>query len=70
MGSMDKIYVEGLSQVDRAYEDAAPYYEKYDHPLWAKWKDLDVAGLGRGVCDFLAVQQFLEAARPQGAHAA
>jgi len=65
MGSMDKIYLEGISKAELAYEDAAPYYEKYDHPLWTRWKDLDVAGLGRGVCDFLAVQQFLEAARRQ-----
>ncbi len=63
MGSMNKIYVEGISKTNRAYEDAGPYYEKYDHPLWKKWGNLDVAGLGRGVCDFLAVQQFLEAAR-------
>ncbi len=63
MGSMDKIYVEGISKVSRAYEDAGPYYEKYDHPLWKKWSHLDVAGLGRGMSDFLCVQQFLEAAR-------
>lgn len=63
MGSIDKIYIEGISQANRAYEDAGPYYEKYDHPLWKKWGSLDVAHLGRGVSDFLAVQQFLEAAR-------
>lgn len=63
MGSMDKIYVEGISETRRAYEDAGPYYEKYDHPLWKKWGELDVAHLGRGVCDFLAVEQFLQAAR-------
>ncbi len=63
MGSMDKIYVEGISKTNRAYEDAGPYYEKYDHPLWKKWGGMDVTHLGRGVSDFLCVQQFLEAAR-------
>ena len=63
MGSMDKIYVEGISQANRAYEDAAPFYEQYEHPLWKKWGAMEVTHLGRGVSDFLCVQQFLEAAR-------
>jgi hypothetical protein len=66
MGSIDKFYVEGISQTNRAYEDITQYYEQYDHPLWKKWKDMDVTHLGRGVCDFLCVQQFLEAARNKG----
>lgn len=63
MGSLDKIFVEGLSKQEGAWEDAGPYYEKYEHPLWKRYKDLEVAGLGRGVSDFLGAQQFIEAAR-------
>lgn len=65
MGSIDKIYVDGLSTESLAWEDAAPYYEKYEHPLWKKYGGQDIQ-LGRGVCEYLVVQQFIEAVRRKG----
>ncbi len=62
MGSIDKLYLEGHSPQADAWEDAAPYYEKYEHPLWRKYGDRQIA-YGRGVCDFLALNRFIEAAR-------
>jgi predicted dehydrogenase len=62
MGSFEKIYVEGLSPENRIWEDAAPYYEKYEHPLWKKYGGQDIQ-LGRGVCEYLVTQQFIEAVR-------
>jgi hypothetical protein len=55
-----------MSKSNGGYEDAAPYYEKYDHPLWKQWMYRDLPSLGRGLGDFLAVQQFLEACRSRG----
>ena len=63
MGSFEKIYVEGLSEKPLTWEDSAGYYEKYEHPLWKKFGAMEVSGLGRGVSDFLAVHQFIEAVR-------
>lgn len=62
MGSMDKFYAEGISPDNRIWEDAAPYYEKYAHPLWKKFGGQDIQ-LGRGVCEYLVVHQFVQAVR-------
>jgi len=62
MGSVDRIYVEGISPDNRIWEDANPYYEKYAHPLWKKYGGQDIQ-LGRGVCEYLVMHQFLQAVR-------
>jgi len=63
MASMNKIYIEGLSPGSRTWEDVDRYYETYDHPLWKKYGHLELPGLGRGVCEYLVVNQFIEAVR-------
>ncbi|MEA2063160.1 MAG: Gfo/Idh/MocA family oxidoreductase, partial [Gemmatimonadota bacterium] len=47
LGSMNKIYVDGISPQLLTWDDADSYYEKYDHPLWKKYGNLDVSE-GRG----------------------
>ena len=53
------IYLEGLSERAHRWEDAKPYLEKYDHPLWNKYQDQAV-GAGHGGMDFFVVHAFVE----------
>jgi predicted dehydrogenase len=53
------IYIEGVSPKEDAWEDAAPYLEKYDHPLWKRWGK-DTEGAGHGGMDFFVLHAFVE----------
>jgi predicted dehydrogenase len=53
------LYIEGVSKTDDAWEPAAPYLEKYDHPLWKKWGK-DTEGAGHGGMDFFVLHAFVE----------
>jgi len=61
-GSMDRIYIEGRSPKAHAWEDAAPYYRQYDHPLW---QALGTAAQGaeHGGEDYVILHQFVRAVR-------
>ena len=53
------LYLEGTSQKEHSWEEAKPYLEKYDHPLWQRWtKEAD--GAGHGGMDFFVVHAFIE----------
>ena len=53
------LYIEGLSKTADAWEDAAPYLEKWEHPLWSRWlKETDNAG--HGGMDFFVLHAFVE----------
>lgn len=52
------IYIEGQSPAHR-WEEAKPYLEKYDHPLWRKYGG-DAEGAGHGGMDFFVVHAFVE----------
>ena len=52
------IYIEGQSPEHR-WEEAQPYLEKYDHPLWKKYEN-DATGAGHGGMDFFVVHAFVE----------
>ena len=67
MASINKIYIDGLSPQSRTWEDVDRYYESYEHPLWKKYGQLELQGLGRGVCEYLVVNQFIEAVRSRSA---
>jgi len=53
------LYLEGTSPKEHSWEEAKPYLEKYDHPLWQRWtKEAD--GAGHGGMDFFVVHAFIE----------
>lgn len=56
------IYVEGQSKEAHKWEDAQPWLEKYDHPLWKKYSG-DAAGAGHGGMDWFVLNAFVEAAK-------
>ncbi|HVM90210.1 MAG TPA: Gfo/Idh/MocA family oxidoreductase [Puia sp.] len=53
------LYIEGVSAKEDAWEDAKPYLEKYDHPLWKRWGK-DTEGAGHGGMDFFVLHAFVE----------
>ncbi|MEM9919089.1 MAG: Gfo/Idh/MocA family oxidoreductase [Bacteroidota bacterium] len=55
------IYLEGQSPSHR-WEEAKPYLEKYDHPLWKRWEQKAV-GAGHGGMDFFLINAFVECAK-------
>ncbi len=52
------LYLEGISKDDR-WEDAKPYLDKYDHPLWQKYAN-DARGAGHGGMDWFVINAFIE----------
>ena len=52
------LYIEGVSKEDR-WEDAKPYLDKYDHPLWLKYAN-DAKGAGHGGMDWFVINAFIE----------
>lgn len=63
MGTLDKIYLEGVSPKSHEWEPFEPYMEKYTHPLW---KDLEKEALkhgGHGGCDYITLYEFVKAVR-------
>jgi hypothetical protein len=53
------IYIEGKSTKPHQWDDATAWFEKYDHPLWAKWSK-ETEGAGHGGMDFFVVHAFIE----------
>ena len=56
-----RIYVEGQSEPHR-WDEAKPWLEKYDHPLWKKYGEY-AAGSGHGGMDFFVLNAFVESAK-------
>lgn len=52
------LYIEGRSEA-HGWEDAAPYLQKYDHPLWKKYA-AKATGSGHGGMDFFVDHAFVE----------
>jgi len=53
------LYIEGKSP-SHSWEDAKPYLEKYDHPLWKRHEQKAI-GAGHGGMDFFVLHAFVEA---------
>lgn len=53
------LHIEGLSPAHR-WEDAKPYLERFDHPLWKRHAEA-AATAGHGGMDFFVVHAFVEA---------
>jgi len=63
MGTLDQIYLEGVSPEPHKYEPFAPYMERYAHPLW---EDLEAEALkngGHGGADYITIHEFVKAVR-------
>lgn len=52
------IYIEGKSPKHQ-WDAAAPWLEKYDHPLWKRWAQ-DTKNAGHGGMDFFVLHAFVE----------
>jgi hypothetical protein len=64
-GTLDKIYIEGRSPKAHEWEDAAPYYERYEHRLW-QTLGRTAARYGHGGADYITLDQFVAAVRAGG----
>lgn len=53
------IYIEGKSAKAHQWDDAKPWLEKYDHPLWARWSK-ETADAGHGGMDFFVIHALVE----------
>ena len=56
-----RIYVEGKSSPHR-WDEAGPWLEQYDHPLWQKYGEY-ASGSGHGGMDFFVLHAFVESAK-------
>lgn len=57
----NRIYIEDKSEPHR-WDDASPWLEKYDHPLWKKYGEY-ATGSGHGGMDFFVLNAFVESAK-------
>lgn len=56
------LYIEGKSPKAHQWDDAAPWLEKYDHPLWIKFSR-NAQGAGHGGMDFYVINSFIESVK-------
>ena len=56
------MYVQDKAAKAHQWEDAGPWLEKYDHPLWARWSR-EAQGSGHGGMDFYVVHAFIESVK-------
>jgi len=61
-GTLNKIYLEGVSPREHAWEEIENYTEKYDHPLWKKFGAVAEQS-GHGGSDYLCFRAFVESIR-------
>ncbi|HWQ53846.1 MAG TPA: Gfo/Idh/MocA family oxidoreductase [Bryobacteraceae bacterium] len=64
-GTLDKLFVQGrtpMKSAEPSWEDAAPYYQQYEHPLW-KAQGESAVKHGHGGADYLTLYQFVKAVR-------
>ena len=59
----DQIYIEGLSP-HHQWEDAAPFMQTFDHPLWKRYA-AEAEGAGHGGMDFFVLNAFVESVKRQ-----
>ena len=69
-GTLDKVFLDGRSPAGRngepAWEDAAGYYERYEHPLWKRLSTV-AASSGHGGGDYITLHEFVRAVREKTA---
>jgi hypothetical protein len=57
----NRMYIEGKSEPHR-WDDAGPWLEQYDHPLWQRYGEY-ASGSGHGGMDFFVLNAFVESAK-------
>ena len=55
----NSIYIQDKSQKNDQWDNAQSWFDKYDHPLWARWSK-ETAGAGHGGMDFFVIHSFVE----------
>ena len=53
------VYIQGKSAKNDQWDQAKEWFDKYDHPLWARWSK-DTEGAGHGGMDFFVIHSFIE----------
>ncbi len=56
------VYLDGISKTPHEWEDLDLYWDKYEHPLWKKFREDGVKG-GHGGMDYLVLRAFFEAVK-------
>lgn len=57
-----RIYIEDQAKQNHRWDEAAPWLERYDHPLWKKYGE-KAMGAGHGGMDFFVINAFVESAK-------
>jgi hypothetical protein len=55
----NSVYIQDKSDKPHEWDDAKPWLNKYDHPLWTRWSK-DAEGAGHGGMDFFVINAFIE----------
>lgn len=63
MGTVDGVYLDGVSPEHHKYEPFAPYLKKYPHPLWKSLEREAKKNGGHGGCDYITLYDFVRAVR-------
>lgn len=58
----NRIYIEGKAEKPHRWDQATPWLEQYDHPLWKRF-GVKATGAGHGGMDFFVLQAFVESAK-------
>jgi len=61
-GTLNKIYLEGISPREHTWEEIDKYMEKYDHPLWKEYGSI-AESTGHGGSDYFCFRAFVQAIR-------
>lgn len=61
-GTLDKFYIDGRSPKKEQWEDAEPYFQEFEHPLWKELGPI-AKKHGHGGADFMELYQFEKAVR-------
>ncbi|MCW8130510.1 MAG: Gfo/Idh/MocA family oxidoreductase [Planctomycetota bacterium] len=63
MGTVDGVYLDGVSPEHHKYEPFAPYMKKYAHPLWKGLQKEAARNGGHGGGDYITLWEFVRAVR-------
>ncbi len=57
----NRIYIEDRAEHAHRWDNATPWLEQYDHPLWQQYGEI-ATGAGHGGMDFFVIQAFVRSA--------